>query len=116
MTELIRAGHVLTTAELISSGVTCVNDQFGHMNLGTQTSLLSGDRPGTVVVHDAYAQLVFGAGPADVSDVWVAGQRLLEDGRHTTLDLAEVTNAARDAAQQLEAAGGIPLATQIRRQ
>ena len=41
---------------------------------------------------------------------------LRDGGRHTPLDLAEVTNAARDAAQQLEVAGGIPLAMQIRRQ
>ena len=37
---------------------------------------------------------------------------LRDGGRHTTLDLAEVANSA----QQLEAAGGIPLASQIRRQ
>jgi len=41
---------------------------------------------------------------------------LRDGGRHTTLDLAEVTNAARDVARRLEAAGGIPLAAQIRRQ
>ncbi|HUO82291.1 MAG TPA: TRZ/ATZ family hydrolase [Gammaproteobacteria bacterium] len=40
----------------------------------------------TQPVHDPLAQVVYAAGRDQVTDVWVAGRRLLADGRLTTLD------------------------------
>jgi cytosine/adenosine deaminase-related metal-dependent hydrolase len=68
---------------------------------------LSGDGPGLANVHDPYQQLVYCAGPVDVADVWVDGQRLLDGGRPTTVDPAEVVAASRTLGRTLtEAAGG----------
>ena len=41
--EMAHVGALLKGIELISSGVTCVNDMFGHMNLGSLASLGSVD-------------------------------------------------------------------------
>ena len=77
--------------------------QVGSLEVGKQADIvrLAGDRPGLANVHDSYQQLVYSAGPADVADVWVAGQRLLADREHTTVDVAEVIAESREQARRL---------------
>jgi len=84
-------------------------DQIGSLEPGKQADVvhLAGDRPGLANVHDPYAQLVYCAGPTDVADVWVAGQRLLADRVHTTVDVAEVIARSRELATKL--APGLPM-------
>jgi 5-methylthioadenosine/S-adenosylhomocysteine deaminase len=47
------------------------------------------------------AHLVFSASGRDVSDVWVRGNRLVEDGRVTSVDVADVAARAQAAAEEL---------------
>jgi 5-methylthioadenosine/S-adenosylhomocysteine deaminase len=47
-------------------------------------------------VHDVISQLIYAAGRDAVSDVWVAGRRLLEDRRLTTLDEGAILARAAD--------------------
>jgi cytosine/adenosine deaminase-related metal-dependent hydrolase len=110
------APEVVRMATIDGARALGLDDRIGSIEVGKEADLVrfAGDRPGLAVVHDPYAQLVYGAGPADVADVWVAGQRLLDDRRHITLDLREVVEAGRDAADRLVDAGGVPLAAQIR--
>ncbi len=108
---VVTAADMVRMATIEGARALGLDERIGSLEVGKDADLvrLGGDRPGLAVVHDPYAQLVYCAGPADVADVWVAGRRLLEDGRHTTLDLAEVVASGRDAAARLAAAGGIPL-------
>ena len=41
------------------------------------------------------SQLIYAASRRQVSDVWVAGKRLLDHGELTTIDLDSVINSAR---------------------
>ncbi len=50
--------------------------------------------PETQPVHDPLSTLVYSAGRQQVSDVWVAGKRLLQDRRLTQMDLAAILERA----------------------
>lgn len=55
-------------------------------------------------VHDPVSQLVYAANAGDVSDTWVAGRRLLADGRLTTVDRQAVVERAEEWRERI--AGG----------
>lgn len=52
-------------------------------------------RAHTQPVYDPAAQLLFSASREQVSDVWVAGRQLVQDGRLTHLDLEDVLRRAQ---------------------
>jgi 5-methylthioadenosine/S-adenosylhomocysteine deaminase len=52
-------------------------------------------RAHTQPVYDPIAQILFSASRDQVSDVWVAGRRLVQEGRLTHLDLADVLRRAQ---------------------
>ena len=59
--------------------------------------------PETEPVYQPVSQLVYAAGRHQVSDVWVAGRRLLADRRLTTLDPDEAVRRARDWRRKIAA-------------
>jgi len=109
---VVTAPDVVRMATIDGARALGLDDRIGSIEVGKDADLVrfGGDRPSLAVVHDPHAQLVYGAGPSDVADVWVAGRRLLADGVHTTVDLAEVVATGREAAARLAAAGGVPAA------
>jgi hypothetical protein len=54
----------------------------GSLEPGKRADIVrfDGDSFGAAVVHDPYQQIVYGAGPESIADVWVDGRRLLADG------------------------------------
>ncbi|MCZ7599057.1 MAG: amidohydrolase family protein [Gammaproteobacteria bacterium] len=69
----------------------------GTIEAGKAADLVAVDlsHPRTTPVHDAVTQLVYSAGADQVSDVWVAGRRLLNERRLTTIDMNATLEAAR---------------------
>jgi len=57
--------------------------------------------PETQPVYNLFSQLIYAASSRQFSDVWVSGQRLLQDGRLTTIDIASVLEAAEHWRAQL---------------
>jgi len=55
-------------------------------------------------VHDPISQLIYAAGRDAVTDVWVAGRRLLQGRRLTTLDAAAIVSKAAEWGQRIGAA------------
>ena len=51
-------------------------------------------QPQTQPVYDPVSQIVYAAGREQVSDVWVAGRRLVSNGRVNCLDLPEIVRNA----------------------
>jgi 5-methylthioadenosine/S-adenosylhomocysteine deaminase len=49
----------------------------------------------TLPLYDPVSQLVNAAGREHVTDVWVAGERVLEDRRLTRIDVAALMSRAR---------------------
>ena len=52
--------------------------------------------------HDVFAQLVFAAGRADVSDVWVDGKHVIADGRSTLIDFSGLAREIDSAVLKLK--------------
>lgn len=60
---------------------------------------LNSTRLASVSAENAVASIVFAAAPADVSDVWVDGRRIVEHGLHTNIE--DVVNGLRNAIAQV---------------
>jgi 5-methylthioadenosine/S-adenosylhomocysteine deaminase len=69
----------------------------GSIEVGKQADLCAIDfeTPATQPLHNVVSQLLYAASSGQVTDVWVAGRRLLNSGRLTTIDEAQVLAAAR---------------------
>jgi 5-methylthioadenosine/S-adenosylhomocysteine deaminase len=61
------------------------------------------DRLETQPLYNALSQIVYAVGRHQVSDVWVAGRRLLHDRRLTTLDEAAILTSAHDWGRRIAA-------------
>ena len=73
----------------------------GSIEVGKEADLIRLDpsSPSLTPAFDPVSAVVYAASRADVVDVWVAGERVVADRRHTTLDLeaglSEVRMATR---------------------
>jgi 5-methylthioadenosine/S-adenosylhomocysteine deaminase len=65
-------------------------DEFGSIEAGKAADLAAVDLSAmeTAPVHHVVSHLVYAASRNQVSDVWIAGRRVLHDRRLTTLDEA----------------------------
>lgn len=77
--------------------------EIGSIEAGKQADLcaLDLDHPETQPLHHVVSQVVYSASSRQVSDVWVAGRRLLEQGRLTTIDLDKVLAQAGEWRQRI---------------
>jgi 5-methylthioadenosine/S-adenosylhomocysteine deaminase len=77
--------------------------ETGSLEVGKRAdvTVFSGEWPGTAIVHDPYQQIVYGASPRDVSDVWIDGARRLESGRLVGIDLPAVIEKASELASTI---------------
>ena len=76
--EMAHVGALLKGIELVSSGVTCVNDQFGHMNLGSMASLGSVDG---LVEIGLRGVVSFGAADSPTGEVSLEAGQIVEEHR-----------------------------------
>jgi 5-methylthioadenosine/S-adenosylhomocysteine deaminase len=98
----------LDTLDMMTiAGATAMGRQheLGSIEPGKQADLcaIDLDEPMTQPVHNVISQLVYAASSRQVSDVWVAGRRLLKDGELTCMDKREVLDRARIWNERLEA-------------
>jgi len=79
-------------------------DQVGSIEPGKQADLFALDlqQPETQPLHHVVSQLIYAASRSQVSDVWVAGKRLLDSGELTTIDLQDVMQTASAWQTRLE--------------
>lgn len=84
-----------------------LGDQIGSIEKSKWADLACVDlgRPATQPVHHPASQLVYAACREQVSDVWVAGRQLLDRGRLTTADVADLTARAAAWAERLAGPG-----------
>lgn len=88
------SGHqVLRMATLGGARATGLADDLGSVEVGKLADLvaLDLDQPHLQPVYDAVATLVYAAGRGDVTDVWVAGRRVVADRAVGTVDASRVT-------------------------
>ena len=95
-----RAKDILAMATIEGAKVLGMDKEIGSLEPGKKAdvAVFSGEWPGTAVVHDPYQQIVYGASPRDVSDVWIDGVRRMKDGKIEGIDLHGVMEKARTLA------------------
>jgi 5-methylthioadenosine/S-adenosylhomocysteine deaminase len=101
--------EILRAATGVGASALGMGDRLGSLEVGKDADviLLDTDAEHLTPIHDVHALLVFAAGRSDVSDVFVAGQRVIADRTSTRVDAQAVRAAARERAKAAaNAAGG----------
>ncbi len=101
------AAAVLRMATLNGARALGLEEQTGSLVAGKWADLCAIDlsAPETQPVYDPISQIVYSAGREQVSDVWVAGKRLLRERKLTRLDLEAILDNAHLWRSRLSEAG-----------
>jgi len=93
----VDAFEVLEMLTINGAGALGLEDRVGSIEVGKQADLCALDlsSPETQPLHHVVSQLIYAASSRQVSDVWVAGRRVLDTGSLATIDLGEVIDRAR---------------------
>jgi len=96
---------VLRMATLNGARALGLGGETGSLEPGKAADVIAVDlgQPETEPVYHPLSALVYAAGRQQVTDVWVAGRRLLTDRRLTTLDLADILQRARAWRDKIDA-------------
>lgn len=86
----VSSGHALRMATIEGARALGMEGEIGSLEAGKQADLVLVNMHSlhNVPIHDPVANLVYAANQSDVSDVWLAGERVLENGAFTRLDEA----------------------------
>jgi 5-methylthioadenosine/S-adenosylhomocysteine deaminase len=107
--EAADARRLLKTATIDGARVLGLGEITGSLEPGKHADVVrfDGNSFGAAVVHDPYQQIVYGAGPESVADVWVDGRRLLADGAFASFDRASLVPKVRELARALAKAANL---------
>ena len=103
------APEVLRMATIDGARALGLDGVTGSLEAGKDADivLLDGRTPSLAVIHDPYQAVLYTTSGREVSDVWVQGERVLEGGRLTRVDLEAVIDEARELGEQLATAAGL---------
>ncbi|QOC21130.1 TRZ/ATZ family hydrolase [Wenzhouxiangella sp. AB-CW3] len=103
--EAIPAARAVSMATLNGARALGLETQVGSIEVGKSADLaaIALDRSGSLPVNSVISHLVYAVGREQVSDVWVAGQRVYEQGRMTRLDVDSIHRTAGQWAERLTA-------------
>ena len=96
--SVLPAARILRMATLNGARALGLAHETGSLEPDKSADVIAVDlgEPETEPVYHPLSQLVYAVSRRQVSDVWVAGQRVLADRRLTTLDLNEIVHKARN--------------------
>jgi 5-methylthioadenosine/S-adenosylhomocysteine deaminase len=96
--DAVTADQVLAMATINGARALGLAEETGSIEVGKWADLCCVDlgRPATWPVYEPVAQLVYAATRDHVTDVWVAGRRMVAEGRLTRIDAAAVARQAED--------------------
>ena len=100
---VLPAIDVLRMATIDGARALGIDDRVGSIEVGKQADLvlLDPDSPALTPSYDAISTVVYAASRADVTDVWAAGRRVVQDRTCTTIDLARTLAEARAEADRI---------------
>ncbi len=104
--EAVPAARALSMATIHGARALGMEDEIGSIAPGKQADLaaIRLDRIETQPVFDVISQIVYAVPDSQVTDVWVAGRRVVESRELTTLDEAEVLESCREWQQRISQA------------
>jgi 5-methylthioadenosine/S-adenosylhomocysteine deaminase len=96
--EAVPANAALRMATLDGALVMGISDETGSLEKGKSADMVAVELggPESVPVFNPISQLVYATGRHQVTDVWVAGRRLLQERGLTTLDQEEILARANE--------------------
>ncbi len=105
----LSARDALRMATIEGARVLSLDTVTGSLEAGKAADIVvfDGESPALANVHDPYQKIAYCSSPADVKDVWVAGERSVADGKLTRVDPAEVVARSRDLARRLVSGAGL---------
>jgi 5-methylthioadenosine/S-adenosylhomocysteine deaminase len=94
--DAVTAAQALQMATINGARALGLADEIGSIEVGKWADLCCVDleRPATWPVYDPVAQLVYASSRDQVEDVWVAGRRMVADGRLARIDDALIVARA----------------------
>jgi len=97
------AADALAMATLEGARALALEDRIGSIEVGKDADLVLIDLedPSLAGCHDPIRALVYAAGPRAVTDVWVQGERIVQEGKLTRVDLHELAREAAGLAREL---------------
>lgn len=100
--SIISADQVLSMATIEGARALGIADRTGSLEVGKDADivLLQGTEE-IAILHDPFQQLVYGASPRSVSDVWVAGRNVVSDRNVVTVDTERLLARSRELARSL---------------
>lgn len=105
---VIDAFDVLTMATIEGARALGLDDRIGSLEPGKRADVvLLQDTVDIAMLHDPVAQVVYGASPRSVRDVWVDGVQVVADHRCTTVDEAAQIARCRPLADRVVAEAGL---------
>jgi len=98
LTAIVRA------ATIEAAKAVGLDDRVGSIEIGKEADLIALDLHAAHLtpVHDVNALLVFAAGRGDITDVWVAGEKVVENRVSTKVDLTDLINRVNERVKALE--------------
>jgi 5-methylthioadenosine/S-adenosylhomocysteine deaminase len=107
--EAADARHLLRMATMGGANVLGLGDVTGSLEPGKRADVVrfDGNSFGAAVVHDPFQQIVYGAGPESIADVWVDGRRLLANGKFESCDPSSIVPKVRELARALARAANL---------
>lgn len=86
--QIIQAGQLLRMATIDGAAALGIADRTGSIEKGKQADLTCVDlrHPNSQPIHDPLAQLVYTVQSSQVTDTWVAGRQLLNNGEFTQIN------------------------------
>ena len=104
----MNANEVLRMATLDSATALGLGDSIGTIETGKWADLacISLRAINSLPVYDPLSQVVYTSQPSQVTDVWVAGRRHVDNGLLTTIDESEILNRSAEWQQRISARTG----------
>lgn len=106
MWQALPAPEVVKMATYNGAKALGLEHEIGSLEAGKAADFLclAIDNVETQPVYSMLSHVAFVSKSSNVTDVWVAGRRLLQDGRLTTLDEQQVLRETRDWGRKIAAA------------
>lgn len=94
----LNAQTAFELATIRGAEVLAAADKIGSIEVGKRADIVIVDRqhPSVATVDDPYSALVYSCSGRDVRDVWVDGNRVVQDKKHLLFDCAKEIKKARE--------------------
>ncbi len=100
----ISANDVLSMATINGARLLGLADEIGSLEPGKSADIIAVDFSDIAFqpMHNPLSQLIYAASGRQVSHTWIAGQCLYKDGKHTQLDIGNLTTRVESWRQKIQ--------------